>query len=162
MKIVQLITEIKEFDAISELNSSDRKLFKAALDATNLSYSPYSKFKVGAALLLENGEIIIGSNQENASYSLCLCAEQVALHRAANQYPGIKIKTIAVTALNNNEAISKPAPPCGACRQVLSEYEHRQTENIRIILGNSTGKCIVLESANDLLPLHFDPSFLKL
>jgi cytidine deaminase len=156
----QIVTKVQVFDAFDQLTKEDQELLKAALASTSLSYAPYSNFNVGAALKLESGEIVRGANQENASYSLCLCAEQVALHRAAIQFPDVKIESMAVTAVSKNQPIDEPAPPCGACRQVLSEYEFRLNHPIRIILGNVDGKIYILNAAKDLLPLQFDPSFL--
>jgi cytidine deaminase len=161
MKLIQLNTEISVFENMHELDPADHLLMKKALEACNLSYSPYSHFKVGAALELENGAIVTGANQENAAYPLCLCAEQVALHHASIQHPGVKIKTIAITAISKEHPLESPPPPCGACRQVLTEYEFRHKKDIRIILGIPDGMHYLINSAKQLLPLHFDPSFLK-
>lgn len=161
MKLIQLNAEISVYDSPKEMLKQDQLLVENAVQATELSYSPYSKFKVGAAVLLENGEIISGANQENASYPLCLCAEQVALHRASVAYPGIKVLAIAVTAISKSMTFNTPPPPCGACRQVIAEYEHRHQHDIRIILGIPDGMQYVIDSAKTILPLHFDPSFLE-
>lgn len=161
MKLIQLNTEISLYETMEELNANDQLLVRKAIEATALSYSPYSRFKVGAAIELENGEIIVGANQENAAYPLCLCAEQVVLHQASVRYPDVKLKTIAITAISAEHPLHSPPPPCGACRQVLTEYEFRHKQDIRIILGIPDGMQYVIDSAKKLLPLHFDPSFLK-
>lgn len=161
MKLIQLNTEISLYETMEELDAGDRFLMGKALEATLLSYSPYSHFKVGAAVELENGSIITAANQENAAYPLCLCAEQLALHQASVQYPNVKINSIAVTAHSITHPIDVPPPPCGSCRQVLTEYEFRHKQDIRIILGIPGGIHYVIESAKMLLPLHFNPEFLK-
>lgn len=138
-----------------------QELIKSAKEATESSYAPYSNFYVGAAALLEDGTIVIGSNFENASYPLCLCAERVALASIHSQYPGAIVKMMAVTAVNPNQKMSEPIAPCGACRQVLLEYEQKQKENIKIIMFGEEGDVAVCDSAAKLLPLAFDHSFLS-
>ena len=161
MKPIQINTSIESYGKIDEMEISDQELMRMAIDATSLSYSPYSKFKVGAALRLANGVILKGANQENASYSLCLCAEQVVLHRASTQYPNVKIEAIAVTAIPESNPLKSPPPPCGACRQVLTEYEFRHESEIRVILGIPEGTQYIIQTVKDLLHLHFVPCFLK-
>ncbi len=143
-----------------ELTVEDQKVLALAKKHLEYSYSPYSNFKVGTGLLLNNGQLIGGSNQENASYPLCLCAERVALAAAASVYPSILIDTLAVTIQHANKIIGEPAMPCGACRQVICEVEQRQEKAIRIITQGMEGEVYIFESGLSILPLAFDASFL--
>ena len=136
-------------------------LVAKAKEATNTSYAPYSNFYVGAAALLDNGTVVIGSNFENASYPLCLCAERVALASIHSQYPDAVVQMMAVTARNPKAALLEPVAPCGACRQVLLEYEQKQKSEIQIIMFGEEGKIAICESAASLLPMAFDHSFLS-
>ncbi len=145
----------------SALTQDEQDLVAACWEAQELSYAPYSKFSVGCSLLMSNGKIIKGANQENASYPLCLCAERVALSYAAMHYPTEKIKALAVSTSAALETDQKPAPPCGACRQVLYEYSARQKEDFQIVLVGKNNKCWVYESIHELLPHTFDAEFLK-
>ncbi len=160
MKKLEIKTAVHVFQDAEQLPEIDRQLLAHAVAALDQSYSPYSNFQVGAALLLENGAIVLGSNQENASYPLCLCAERVALAAASSTQAGLAIKSIAITARNPKKLISQPVSPCGACRQVMCESENRQTQAMRVILRGETGAVYILDSAKDLLPLSFDASFL--
>ncbi len=152
---MEINIKLSEYGSIKELNETDRELVEQSQQALNASYSPYSRFRVGAAVLLENGKIITGNNQENAAYPSGLCAERVALFYANAQYPNTSVKAIAISASGNdkdftNEAIS----PCGSCRQVILETENRFKTPIRIILyGND--KIIVFKDASSLLPMAF-------
>ena len=153
--------------AVKFLNPQDpipeeiANLVAKAKEATNTSYAPYSNFYVGAAALLDDGTIIIGSNFENASYPLCLCAERVALASVHSQYPGAVVKMMAVTARNPKAVLSEPVAPCGACRQVLLEYEQKQKSEIKIIMFGEEGRIAICKSAASLLPMAFDHSFLS-
>jgi cytidine deaminase len=149
--------EITDFQLLSDL---DKKLIDRAIDAMKHSYSSYSNFSVGAALILENNQIIIGSNQENASFPCGICAERVALFSASTNFPNLLMKKIAITAKSKNFEIKGPVGPCGLCRQVLLEYEEKQNINIEILLFNNK-KIIKLASAKDLLPLFFQENKLK-
>jgi len=160
MKKVILKTSMHVYANVDELEEQDQKLLKLAKKSLNHSYSPYSNFKVGAALLLANGKMIGGSNQENASYPLCLCAERVALAAAASRYPKTPVVGIAITAKGGSKQINKPISPCGACRQCLCETENRHEQSMRIILQGEIGEIYVMESGRDLLPLSFDSNFL--
>lgn len=151
---------IKRFADQSGLTAQQSGLVKKAVEATDDAYAPYSNFYVGAAALLESGEIVKGSNFENASYPLCLCAERVALGSVHSQYPGAIVKSIAVTAKNPKQKVSEPVAPCGACRQVICEYEQKQGAPIEIIMFGETDAVIVCESASHLLPIAFDHKFL--
>ncbi|WP_036158636.1 cytidine deaminase [Maribacter forsetii] len=153
--------DITVYDSVSELSNNDQNLMSAAVKARGRAYAPYSSFNVGASVLLENGEIIEGNNQENASYPSGLCAERVAVFYAGAKYPGMKIKAIAITAASLNHVVSEPAAPCGNCRQAISEYEFRQQEPIRILLMGETGGVIECNSLANLLPLGFNSSFLN-
>ncbi|WP_396635342.1 cytidine deaminase [Maribacter sp. R86514] len=153
--------EITVYDSVIELSNDDQNLMSAAVEARSRAYAPYSSFNVGAAVLLENGEIIEGNNQENASYPSGLCAERVAIFYAGAKYPGMKIKAIAITAASLNHEVKEPAAPCGNCRQAISEYEFRQQEPIKILLMGETGSIVECDSLSDLLPLGFNSSFLN-
>ena len=134
MKKTIIQSEFFEFDSVDELNEEDKKLVAEARGSAKNAYAPYSNFNVGAAALLDNGIIVKGNNQENASYPTGLCAERVAIFAAGANYPGIKIKAIAITAHSKDFLIDKPVAPCGACRQAIAEYEHRHKNSIRLIL----------------------------
>lgn len=152
---IEIKAELTEFDTEGELTADDRELVLAARKSTLTAYAPYSQFQVGAALRLESGEVISGNNQENASYSLGLCAERVAMFWAGANHPGKKITTMAITAYSENFAINRPIAPCGACRQAIAEYEHRYAHPIRLILVGASGKVWTVDSVNALLPLQF-------
>ena len=144
------------YDDVDGLDDSDAWLLKEAREVTEYAYAPYSRFQVGAVIRLANGEIVAGSNQENASFPVGLCAERVALASAASVYPNIDIDTIAISYNNLNGESTHPISPCGICRQTLSEYEMKQNGPIKLILGGLTGKVYVISRANDLLPLSFN------
>lgn len=143
-----------EYSKKEDLSAEDLKVVNNAIDAQKSSYSPYSKFKVGAAVLLANGEIIQGSNQENGAYPSGLCAERVALFYAGAKFPNVPIKTIAISASFDNHLTSEPISPCGACRQVMIESRNIGNEPMRVIL---TGKdrIYVIEDVTFLLPFSF-------
>ena len=149
-----------EFPSREALPEEDRNLLEMAIDARGNAYAPYSKFEVGAALKLGNGEVTIGNNQENASFPSGLCAERVAVFQAGARYPGIVMESLAISAMGQNPLKEKPAAPCGNCRQSIHEYEFKQNKPIRIILQNGNGPVYVLSSMADLLPLGFDNSHL--
>ncbi len=148
------------YEDINELSEVDKNLMKAAVEATKNSYAPYSKFKVGAALLMEDDSIIIGSNQENAAYPSGMCAERVAIWKAGATFPNKKIKKIAITAISSNKQIDKPVGPCGACRQTLFEYEFNQEEPMEVLFMGEVGKVVKANSVSSLLPFSFDNSYL--
>ncbi len=160
MKELNITTKVKVYHSPEELNEADSELLSLAKASLANSYSPYSNFKVGAALRFEDGTLIGGSNQENASYPLCLCAERVALSAADSVHPGKKIYAIAITIQSEKKGISEPVSPCGACRQSLCEAENKLGHPIRIILYGESGEVYELASAKDLLPLGFNSSFL--
>ena len=142
-----------------EFSAEEQELIKKCKEAVKYSYAPYSKFNVGAAVLLANGEIISGSNQENVAYPSGLCAERVAIFYANSKFPDIPVKSIAITAFTRNKYIENPVPPCGACRQVIIETETRFKTAIKIILV-SRNKITVIEDAKILLPLNFNKNSL--
>lgn len=159
MKRKKIEIDIQSF-TYEELNASDRQLIDKARKTNEHSYAPYSHFYVGAAVLLDNGEIVCGSNQENAASPSGTCAERTALFYAGAKYPDQAVKTIAIAARNDTEETEMPVPPCGACRQVLLETEQRFHTPIRILLYGKK-EILLLKSVNDLLPLSFGISFLK-
>ena len=161
MKNVQIICNLTEYENQEELNIEDNRLINEAKSSMNDDYAPYSHFHVGAAVLLENGIILRGNNQENASYPIGLCAERVAIFAAGANYPGIAIKTIAVSASSEYFHVDKPIAPCGACRQAIAEYEHRYKNKIRMIMTGETGKVITAENIGSLLPFQFNGDDLK-
>ena len=131
-------------------------LLQLAAKSIASSYAPYSNFNVGAAVLLENGSVVCGSNQENAAYPLGLCAERVALFAASSQFPGVKVNAIAITAHTNAFVIENPISPCGACRQVMTEYENLHNQDITVIVSGEVGAVQVFENAASLLPFSFN------
>ena len=145
----------KEYESIDQLAPSDRELAQAAVEATALSYAPYSKFNVGAAVMFEDGEIIKGSNQENAAYPSGLCAERTALFYASASRPDKAMKAIAIVAGQNGDICSNPATPCGACRQVMAQYQTKSGRPMRVLLVGAD-KIWRFEKVDDLLPLIFD------
>jgi cytidine deaminase len=149
------------YDSAEELNEGDKALMDAAVNARKKAYAPYSNFFVGASVLLENDEMLEGNNQENASYPSGLCAERVAIFYAGANFPGIKIKAIAISAASSGYEVSTPAAPCGNCRQAISEYEYKQQTPIKILLMGETGNVIKCDSIAELLPLGFNSSYLK-
>ena len=151
--------DFQELSSMEELSNDDRRLLEKAKEAANKAYAPYSEFRVGAAVLLENEEIITGNNQENAAYPSGLCAERTVLFYASSQYPGVAVKALAVSAPGNGEQLDAMAKPCGACRQVIAEYEDLAVSPIRILLDGAP--VTVLDGVDALLPMRFKNSDLK-
>lgn len=145
---------------MSELSEEDNRLMLKAIEARRTAYAPYSKFSVGAALLLENNEIVLGSNQENAAYPSGMCAERVAIWKAGSAFPGVKILKLAITASSEITKVDQPIGPCGACRQSLSEYEIKQKQAFSILFMGEVGEIVKTESLLSLLPFSFDSSYL--
>lgn len=148
----------KVYNDIGELEENDAWLLSAARKATTKAYAPYSNFQVGAIALLGNGEIMEGTNQENASYPVGICAERVLLGTIATRYPDVIVKTIAVSYNNKDGKSDHPISPCGMCRQSIQEYENRTRQPIRLILSGQEGKVYIVESAGFLLPFAFTNS----
>ena len=143
------------FDSIGQLPDADRSLFEKALETADTAYAPYSKYSVGAAVKLTNGKIVTGSNQENMAYPSGLCAERVAIFSAASQFPKVPIESIAVAVKPSGDDPQNAVSPCGACRQVILEYERILKNPIRIISGSEKGPITVFENAQSLLPMAF-------
>jgi cytidine deaminase len=152
--------ELSIYDSENELSQIDKELLKKAEAVRNDAYAPYSNFQVGAAILLENEEIVIGNNQENASYPSGLCAERVAVFQAGARFPEERILTIAISATSKNYVVDTPAGPCGNCRQSIAEYEQKQKTPIAILMRGQKGKIYKCNSIAELLPLAFSSSFL--
>lgn len=148
------------YEDINELSDVDKNLMKVAVEATKTAYAPYSGFNVGAALLMEDGSIIIGNNQENAAYPSGMCAERVAIWKAGSSFPNKKVKKIAITAVSSNKQLDKPVGPCGACRQTLLEYEINQKEDVEVFFMGEIGNVVKTSSIASLLPFSFDSSYL--
>ncbi len=161
MNIKTIKIEVEEFERLSEMDNEDKMLLEKAAEATNKSYAPYSQFHVGAAVLLENGEIISAGNQENAAYPSGLCAERVALFYAKSKYPDVAVKSVAITAKSENFSIEGPLPPCGSCRQVIAETEKRQNKPIKIIMKGEKGPIHKVTGIESLLPFTFYEEKLK-
>ncbi len=155
MKKEELKFEYKVYEDSSELSGGDAQLLQAAREVTAKAYAPYSNFFVGAVALLENGATVSGTNQENASYPVGICAERVLLGVASILHTGVPIETLAVSYLNNQGKSDQPISPCGMCRQALCEYETRTGHPIRIILSGAKGKVFLLETVSQLLPFSF-------
>ncbi|MBO7192076.1 MAG: cytidine deaminase [Bacteroidales bacterium] len=145
----------KEYETIDELEPRDKELAHAAIEAMQGSYAPYSNFNVGAAVMFEDGEIVKGANQENAAYPSGLCAERTALFYASASRPDKAMKALAIVAGQNGNICESPATPCGACRQVMAQYQTKSGTPMRVILVGS-GKIWRFEKVDDLLPLIFD------
>lgn len=160
MKEININTTISVFNGINELPSEIQTLMNQAIETRKNAYAPYSKFRVGAAIFLDNGKIVLGSNQENAAYPSGLCAERVAIFQAGAIYPNAKIVKLAITAASDTNPTLSPIPPCGACRQSIAEYEFKQDTPIEIYFMGESGEVYKSNSINNLLPLSFDKTSL--
>ena len=149
-----------DYNSLAELDKKYQELIQKAKEAAKTAYAPYSEFNVGAAVLLENGEIIQGNNQENAAYPSGLCAERVAIFYANSKYPNVAIKAIAVTANTEKGFIKEPIPPCGSCLQVMLESEKRSDNSIQVLLYGQD-KITVADSIKQFLPVNFNKDMLK-
>ena len=154
MKSLNITAKIQIY-SYDELNLEEKKLIDCAKDACSNAYAPYSQFHVGAAVLLSNGEIVTGSNQENVAFPSGLCAERTALFYANSQYPDQAVKTLAIAAYTQGDFIDRPISPCGACRQVILETEMRYKTPVRILLYGKS-EIYRMEGINNLLPLAFN------
>lgn len=155
----QLHIKYNVFNKLTDLSEKAQNLMKQAITTREKAYAPYSKFKVGAAVLLKNGQTFVGSNQENAAYPSGLCAERVAIYQAATQYPDEEIEMIAISG-SAQDPTAFPVSPCGACRQSLSEYETKQKKLIPVYFMGAEGEIVQTESIKDLLPFLFDGSLM--
>ncbi len=156
MKKIKHIIEIEDYQSFDELATQDRLLLDKAQTACKSAYAPYSQFKVGAAVLLKNGEVVTGNNQENAAYPSGLCAERVAMYYASANFPNVPMLAIAIAVESENVEFTKPLAPCGSCRQVMAEYEHLYKLQMRIILSEPGGRVQIINGISDLLPLTFN------
>ena len=159
-KKITITTQFSVFENFEDLPMDIQNLMEQAIAVRKNAYAPYSKFKVGAALFLDNGKIVLGSNQENAAYPSGLCAERVAVFQAGAVYPDAKILKMAITAASETNKTVAPIPPCGACRQAIAEYEIKQQTSIEIYFMGETGAIYKSDSLRNLLPFMFDKNFL--
>jgi cytidine deaminase len=159
MKTSEIRIVVYEYQSIDELTENDKVLLLEARRIAALAYAPYSGFHVGAAVLLGNGKIITGNNQENSAYPSGLCAERVAMFYANANYPDSEVKAIAISAAKNGILVNESVKPCGACRQALAETEVRFETPIRIILDGQDS-ILILNGVESLLPLSFSKKYL--
>jgi cytidine deaminase len=155
MKQYDLNIAVQIYPGSESLEPADAFLLEAAKKAAWNAYAPYSKFRVGAAARLTDGNIVSGSNQENASFPAGICAERVALSAASATFPGTAVTSLALTYINESGSGSRPISPCGICRQTLAEYEQRFGQSIRLVLGGISGEVYIISRATDLLPFAF-------
>ncbi|UUC46909.1 cytidine deaminase [Flavobacterium cerinum] len=160
MKKIDVTTTFLVYDSEKELPEDVKPLMEQAVEIRKKAYAPYSRFKVGAAILLDNGKVVVGSNQENAAYPSGLCAERVAIFQAGALYPDAQIVKIAISATSEDKPVESPIPPCGACRQSIAEYEFKQEKPIELYFMGEIGEVYKSESLQNILPFHFDKKFL--
>ncbi len=160
MKIVSFESKVGIYDNRDELPAEMAKLMAQAEEATTRAYTPYSHFKVGAAILMNNGQVVTGCNQENAVYPCGLCAERTAAFAASAQFPEVPFHAIAITAINPVTPLTTPVSPCGSCRQVLFEYEQKFAQPIEVLLSGQEGPVYHFRCVADLLPYTFHAGFL--
>ena len=160
MKKLEIKTTFEVFNTIDDLSSEVKSLMLQAVQIRKNAYAPYSKFRVNAAIILDNRKIVLGSNQENAAYPSRLYAERVAIFQADTIYPTAKILKIAISAASDTNPTLSPIPPCGSCRQSIAEYEFKQETPIEIFFMGESGEVYKSESINNLLPLTFDKTSL--
>ncbi|MCB0762048.1 MAG: cytidine deaminase [Flavobacteriales bacterium] len=154
----EIAFQYEVYESVNDLQTADQELVSKAFEALRGSYAPYSRFHVGAAVLLADGEVVCGANQENAAYPSGLCAERVAVFAAKAQKPDVDIDSIAIVIESENAPMLFPSSPCGACRQSLLEYEVNQDRAVRLILATRNSGAYVVPSIKSLLPLFFDQS----
>ncbi|MBF6607509.1 MAG: cytidine deaminase [Flavobacterium sp.] len=160
MEEISVNTKVTVYKSLSDLPQTTTNLMEQAIGIRKKAYAPYSKFRVGAAVLLDNGEVVLGSNQENAAYPSGLCAERVAIFHAGAVYPDATILQIAISAASDVHTTTSPIPPCGSCRQSIAEYEFRQSRPIELYFMGETGAIYKSDSLKNLLPFSFDKNFL--
>lgn len=161
MRKINFQSEIAVAASTDDLTETDAMLLERAKLAAKDAYAPYSKFNVGAAVLLADGTVVIGNNQENAAFPVTLCGERNAIFAASAQYPNIPIVACAITVETEGKQIKTPVPPCGSCRQVIYETELRHKTPIRLILQGDSGDIYLVDTIKDILPLLFDSSYLE-
>lgn len=154
-------SEFEVYASENDLSEEESSLLQKAKGVLKNAYAPYSNFFVGAAILLENGEIVVGNNQENAAYPSGLCAERVAIFHASAIHPNVAVKTIAISCKTPAKVLEDPVTPCGACRQVIAEYETKFNTPIRIIMQGEKGNVYAAKGIDQLLPLMFNRKSLK-
>ncbi|RZJ60701.1 MAG: cytidine deaminase [Flavobacterium sp.] len=160
MENISITTSFGVYNSIDDLPADVKALMEKAIAVRKTAYAPYSRFRVGAALLLDNNEIVTGSNQENAAYPSGLCAERVTVFAAGAVYPDAKMLKLAISAAADEKVVSEPIPPCGSCRQAIAEYEMKQDTPIEIYFMGEAGQIYKSESLKNLLPFTFDRNFL--
>ncbi|MFB3389392.1 cytidine deaminase [Flavobacterium sp. LAR06] len=160
MKEISVTSSFIVYNNLEEISAQIQDLMNQAVEIRKKAYAPYSQFRVGVALLLDNGKIVLGSNQENAAYPSGLCAERVAIFHAGSVYPEAKILKMAITAASDNNQTKAPIPPCGSCRQSIAEYEIKQDTPIEIYFMGEIGEVYKSASLKNLLPFMFDKKFL--
>lgn len=160
MKKITINTTFSVFEDKVNLPEEIQSLMEQAIVIRKNAYAPYSKFRVGCAILLDNGNVVLGSNQENAAYPSGLCAERVAIFQAGSLYPNAKILKMAISATSDEKKVLEPIPPCGSCRQSISEYEIKQDTPIEIFFMGESGPIYKSDSVRNLLPFMFDKKFL--
>lgn len=160
MKELITSSKITIFENIQELPLVEQNLILKAIEVRKKAYAPYSKFRVGVAVFLDNGKVVVGSNQENAAYPSGLCAERVAIFQAGSIYPEATILKIIITAASDHNKTTTPVPPCGACRQSIAEYENKQETPIEIYYMGETGEIHHSASLKNLLPFMFEKKLL--
>jgi cytidine deaminase len=160
MKEIIISTSFLEYENLEELDGSSQKMMQLAIDARKKAYAPYSKFTVGCSILLDNGKVVEGSNQENAAYPSGLCAERVAIFYAGSNYPEAKVLKLFISASPVDKDLDQPIPPCGSCRQSIAEYEIKQEQDIEIYFMGGKGKIYKSDSLKNILPFMFDKKYL--
>jgi len=160
MKKIEIISTFTVYPELNQLPKEVKDLMLKAIEIRKNAYAPYSKFRVGAAILLDNNEVIVGSNQENAAYPSGLCAERVAIFQAGSVFPSNEILKIAISATSDSKPVLSPIPPCGACRQSIAEYEIKQKKPIEIYFMGESGEIYQSDSLSNLLPIGFDKKYL--
>jgi cytidine deaminase len=158
MKEIQIATKLSVFESFEELSNSEKEFMNQAIEIRKKAYAPYSKFQVGAAIVLDNGVVLQGSNQENAAYPSGLCAERVVIFYAGANYPNNKITKLFISATPSDRDSENPIPPCGSCRQSIAEYEIKQDLPIEIYFMGAKGAVYKSDSLKNLLPFMFDKS----
>lgn len=160
MKKISINTTFSVFENKNDLSIEIQDLMDQAIAIRKNAYAPYSKFRVGCAILLDNEKVVLGSNQENAAYPSGLCAERVAIFQAGSLYPDAKILKMAISATSDEKPVLEPIPPCGSCRQSIAEYEIKQDQPIEIFFMGESGSVYQSDSLRNLLPFMFDKKYL--
>lgn len=161
METIRKESQIRVYKSQAELNNEQQELLQQAREAAQKAYAPYSRFCVGCALLLQNGEILTGNNQENIAYPSGLCAERVAIFHAGARYPDVPVRMMAITAFSEGYEVNHPVMSCGACLQSISEYEMKFSQPIQFILQGASGDIYVAEGTSTFLPFQFRLDELK-